>query len=100
MGQWLRMAPCPKAGSFCEFVLSPATPTLNAIGFNFSCDTSSHLDNLSSHAVLLRLSVGTASFYMGFSGEEGVTSHVRSPVLARPREGMFGAWKGQDPAAQ
>lgn len=36
MGQWPRMAPCPKADSFWEFILSPATPTLNAIGFNFS----------------------------------------------------------------
>lgn len=51
VGQWPRMAPCPKPDSFWEFVLSPATPTLNAIGFNFSCDTSSHLDNLSSHTL-------------------------------------------------
>lgn len=43
----------------------------------------SHLDNLT-HTVLLGLLVGTASFYVGFSGDEGFTGHVRSPVLARP----------------
>lgn len=64
-------------------------------------DTSSHLDNLSSHVLCSwGPSVGSASLYMGFSGDEGFTGHVRFPVLAWPWEGMLGAWQGQDPAAQ
>lgn len=84
--QWPRMAPCPKADSLWEFVLSPAMATFNTVGFNFSSMTPVPIRTTSVHAPLFSwgTSVATASLYMRFSGDEGFTGHVRSPVLAWP----------------
>lgn len=85
MGQRPKMAPCPKADSFWEFVLSPATPTFNTIGFSFSSVTLAHTWTTSVHT---HCAPGVHQWelplYMGFSGDEGFTGDVRCPVLAWP----------------
>lgn len=81
MDQWPRMAPCLEEYSFGN--LSSCQQHLCSVLPFELYDTSSDLDNLSSQTLCSwGPSVGTA--YMGFSGDEGFTGHVRSPVLAWP----------------